>query len=268
MEPNARLGWRVQNVSKNNEVADIDIFDVIGDPWMGTMASDFVKELRAITAPQINLHINSPGGYVTDGLAMYNALLAHPATIAALIESEASSAASFVAMAANTIAIARTAKMHIHDAMTYASGNAADMRKTADELEEQSVNIASIYAEKTGIDAETWRSYMQANAGDGTGYRGQEAVDIGLCDAVITATTKNELLGKVAAKTDPEPEPEPEPEPVPAVEGVPLPVDFGAEFCATASYHKPPPTLEELLAPQIAAGRGNAVGAAGGGGKP
>lgn len=188
MEPRAHLGFRVVNVS--NDVADIDIFDVIGDPFFGTTASDFIKELRAITAPRINLHINSPGGYVSDGLAMFNAVQQHPAEVTALIESEAASAASFVAMAADKIAIARTAQMFIHDAQGFAVGNAADMKHLADILEEESQNIASIYAERCGGDATDWRNRMQANDGIGTSYRGQEAVDIGLVDEVMSMPKK------------------------------------------------------------------------------
>ena len=111
---NGYLGWRIQNA--DSEEADIDIFDVIGDPWEGITAKDFVTELRAITASKINLHINSPGGYVDDALAMYTAIQQHPADVTAYIESVAASAASFVAMAADKVVIAKNAKIMIHDA--------------------------------------------------------------------------------------------------------------------------------------------------------
>src|SRR5688572_29756704 len=106
------MSWRI--TAKAAE-ADIDIFDVIGDPWQGTTGAAFVKELRAIKASRINLHINSPGGYVSDGLAMYAAIQQHSAEVVAYIESEAASAASFVAMAADRIVMSKNAKIFIHD---------------------------------------------------------------------------------------------------------------------------------------------------------
>lgn len=194
----ARLGFRVQNAAAPRE-ADIDIFDIIGDPWEGTTAKDFVQELRALDVDRINLHINSPGGYVNDGLAMYNAIQQHPAEVIAFIESQAASAASFVAMAADKVVIAKNAKMFIHDAHGFAIGNASDFRALADMLDEESQNIATIYDAKAGGGAKQWRDAMQANGGIGTTYRGQAAVDAGLADEVIAAPARNlEVLQPVA----------------------------------------------------------------------
>lgn len=179
------MAWRVSN--RTPDEADIDIFDVIGDPWDGTTAADFVKELRGLTAQRINLHINSPGGYVSDGLAMYAAIQQHPAQITAIIESQAASAASFVAMAADHVAIFKNAQIMIHDAHGFAIGNAKDMRALADMLDEESNNIASIYADKAGGSTESWREAMQANEGMGSTYRGQGAVDAGLADELMDA---------------------------------------------------------------------------------
>lgn len=236
MEPRAHLGFRVLNV--NSDVADIDIFDVIGDPWEGTTAKDFIAQLREVTAPNINLHINSPGGYVTDGLAMYSALQQHPATITAYVEGQAASAASFVAMAAEKIVIAKHASMMIHDASGFGIGNASDFRALVDILEEQSQNIADIYAERTGDTAEDWRKRMQANNGIGSSYRGQEAVDIGLADEVM-ATPKKGLRDlepmRAIAQVDPEPIEQTEPA-----------LDLVSAM-RSAVLEKPAPTIEALL---------------------
>lgn len=192
----ARLSWRVLNATADE--ADIDIFDMIGDPWGGTTAADFVKDLRAIKSQRINLHINSPGGYVSDGLAMYAAIKQHPAEIVAYVESEAASAASFVAMAADKVAIFPQAKIFIHDAHGLSIGNAKDMRALADVLEEESNNIASIYAEKAGGTKEEWRQAMQANEGIGSTYRGKAAVDAGLADELVS-TARNYDPTRIAA---------------------------------------------------------------------
>lgn len=230
MEPRAQLGFCVVNVTP--DVADLDIFDVIGDPWEGTTAKDFIAQLRDITAPNINLHINSPGGYVTDGLAMYSAIQQHPAYVTALVEGQAASAASFVAMAAEKIVIAKHSSMMIHDASGFGIGNASDFRALVDILEEESHNISQIYAERAGDTAEDWRKRMQANSGIGTTYRGQEAVDIGLADEVMTMpkkTARNLEPMRAVAQADPDPTVEIDLDLIPPLANgyvPPLPADF------------------------------------------
>lgn len=198
---NAQLRWYFTNKAEE-DVTDIDIFDVIGGDgyWEdGITAKDFIEQLRAVTTSKIHLHINSPGGYVNDGLAMYNAIRQHEADITAFIESQAASAASFVAMAADRVMIAKTAKLFIHDAHGFAWGNASDMRALADILDEESNNIAGIYADRAGGTVEEWREAMQRD-GIGTTYRGQAAVDAGLADEVTVEPGRKNLQAlRVAA---------------------------------------------------------------------
>ena len=181
--------------------AEIDIFDIIGDPWYGTSAKDFVQELRGITADNIRLNINSPGGFVDDALAIYDAILNHPATVTAHI-TVAASAASFVAMAADKRVISQNGKIMIHDAQTFVGifdivnveavdGIIEALQQARDLLEEESQNIASIYAQRAGGDASTWRAAMQSNGPNGMTYRGQAAVDVGLADEVATPPAKD-----------------------------------------------------------------------------
>lgn len=231
MDANTRLRWRIENARSGE--ADVYIDDVIGDPWMGTSGSDFAKELRDLKdVARINLHINSPGGLVKDGLQMYNAIRSHPATVTAFIESEAASAASFVAMAADKVVIFKNAKIFIHDANGFGVGNAADFRTLADLLDEESNNIASIYADKAGGTTEEWRNAMRDNDGVGSTYRGQGAVDAGLADEVATAPARNSVPMQTAAQRTDEPAP-----------AIPL-----AEAMKSAVLEKPQPALESLLA--------------------
>ena len=190
------MTWHIANAAPRE--ADVYIFDVIGDPWGGTVASDFVKEVRGLDVDRINLHINSPGGYVDDALAMYAAIQQHTAEVVAHIV-VAASAASFVAMAANRVLISKNGKMFIHDAHGFGFGNAADFHSLAELLEEESDNIASIYAEKTEKETAEWRQAMLANGGNGTTYRGQAAVDAGLADEMESAPAKNVMPGRIAA---------------------------------------------------------------------
>lgn len=161
--------------------AEIWIYDEIG-MW-GVSAQDFVSDLAAVNADDLTLHINSPGGDVYDGLAIYNSLKQHPAAVTVMIEGLAASAASFIAMAGNSIEIARNAEMMIHDASTIAIGNAADMRETMDTLERVSENIADIYTQRAGGTKAGWRKSMQAE----TWYSADAAVEAGLADRLTGA---------------------------------------------------------------------------------
>jgi ATP-dependent protease ClpP protease subunit len=152
---------------------------------------------------------------VDAALAMYAAIRQHPATVHAYIESQAASAASFVAMAADKRIIAKNAKIVIHDAHGFALGaNAKDMRTLADMLDEESNNIAAIYAERAGGEPEDWRRAMQANDGIGTSYRGQEAVEAGLADEVaayrelgVAALVEEDLATAIKSAVRQKPEP-------------------------------------------------------------
>ncbi len=187
----------------NDEIADVDIFDEIGDPWGdGVNAADFVKELRGITADRINFHIDSPGGYVSDALAMYNSILSHPAETYAYVIGSADSAASFLVQAMDTRVIAKRASMVIHAAQGMFFGDSHDAEAAAKLLNEETRNIAGIYAERGGGTVDEWIDRMNAGSGSnrGTHLRGSEAVDIGLVDEVgISATVTAAHLERVAA---------------------------------------------------------------------
>lgn len=168
--------FRIANKSKDE--TDVYIYDEIG-LW-GITANDFVRELQGIETKSINLHLNSPGGEVFDGIAIYNALRAHPANVNVSIDSLAASAASFIAQAGDRIKIAKTGTMMIHEAAGLAWGPASEMRKMAEELDMMSSTIAGIYADRAGETEAVWRARMETESW----YRGQEAVDIGLADEV------------------------------------------------------------------------------------
>jgi ATP-dependent protease ClpP protease subunit len=170
--------YRIANATAAGP-ARIDIFDEIG--WFGVTAADFVRDLAGVSG-DLELHMNCPGGDVFDAVAIYNALLNHKGDVAVSIDGLAASAASFIAQAARPgqLAIAKTASVMIHDAFGMAIGNAADMRDMADLLDQQSENIAGIYADRSGKPVADWREAMRAE----TWYVGQQAVDAGLADRV------------------------------------------------------------------------------------
>lgn len=164
--------------NKASDTAEVYIYDEIG--YWGTTAADFVRDLRDISAKNIDLHLNSPGGEVFDAIAIYNALVQHDANVNTIIDSLAASAASFIAMAGSTVTIAKNATMMIHDAMGLTIGNAADMREMAEALDKMSDNIASIYADHAGGEIADWREAMKAE----TWYNAEEAMSAGLADEI------------------------------------------------------------------------------------
>lgn len=143
-------------------------------------AQDFVQAVHGIKAKTIDLHINSPGGFVWDAVSMYEALRAHPATVATHIDGLAGSAASFLALAGDTVQIAKAGRVMIHDAQTIAMGSPADLREAADIAEMVSNDIAGIYADRAGGKPAAWRTAMTAT----TWYSAQQAVDAGLAHRV------------------------------------------------------------------------------------
>ncbi len=169
--------YDIRNAS--GDVAEVRIYDEIG--FFGITADDFVKELAAITAPQIHVAINSPGGDVFDGIAIYNALRNHPATVTTRVDSLAASAASLIVQAGEHRTMFDSSQMMIHEAWGVAIGNASEMREFADILEMQDEIIADIYASASGKEASIFRDLMAKE----TWLRAEEAVAQGLADEVV-----------------------------------------------------------------------------------
>jgi ATP-dependent Clp endopeptidase proteolytic subunit ClpP len=178
--------YKIVNKAKS-DVTKVYIYDAIGG-WFGIEVNDFIKELNDIETKEIHLHINSPGGSVYDGIAIYNSLKQHDAKVTTYIDALAASAASFIAMAGETVIAARNSTVMIHDAMGVCMGNQSDMLETADLLDKVSDNIADIYAYNAGGDAAEWRALMKAE----TWYSAKEALDAGLVNEMLDADPAEE----------------------------------------------------------------------------
>jgi len=145
----------------------------------------FVQQVHAIESMAFDLHVNSPGGFVHDAVAMFQAVRSHPAQVTAHIDGLAASAASFLALAADEVVIAEGAREMIHDAQGIAMGSPALMREAADLGDSISDDIAGLYAARAGGKRETWRAAMRAT----TWYSARQAVDVGLADRLATPET-------------------------------------------------------------------------------
>jgi ATP-dependent Clp endopeptidase proteolytic subunit ClpP len=177
-----------------------DPLDSWGEEW-GVSAKEFVAALDDLPddTEQIRLLINSPGGECWEGLAVLNALRAHPAKVTAVIEGIAASSASFIAAGVDELHVMENAEIFVHCAWGGCIGNAGDMSKMAADLTHEDRNLASIYAGKAGGDVDEWLARM---AGE-TFYSAEEAVEVGLADLVVKATRgKADAAAKAKARFD------------------------------------------------------------------
>jgi ATP-dependent protease ClpP protease subunit len=173
----ARSDW-FRFTDSADGAARLDVYDEIG--FWGVTASEFSAQLSAVSAPRLEVHVNSPGGDVFDGIAILNLLRAHPSPVDVIVDGLAASAASVIAMAGQSVTMMPQSQMMIHDASGVCMGNAADMTAMADLLDRVSDTIASAYAGAAGGTQDSWRAAMRAE----TWYSSEEAVAAGLADKI------------------------------------------------------------------------------------
>lgn len=164
--------------------SDVFLYGEIGN--FGITASQFVKELNEYD--DVRIRINSPGGSVDDGMAIYEALREHPHAVETKTDAAAYSIASVIAQAADPgkRTMAPRSRMLIHEASTFGGGRAVDFEQTAARLRETTKLIAGVYAEKSGKDADHFLALMA----DEKRYTADEAVAENLADRVTTNTDK------------------------------------------------------------------------------
>lgn len=210
-------------VETENRKADVYIFgDITSWPWLESDVSSYTLEHTIQTladVDEITVHINSYGGEVAEGLAIHNSLKAHPAKITTVCDGFACSAASVVFMAGDERIMNPASLLMIHNAWNYASGNAKELRKAADDLDVISATAAEVYKAKVNIsgeqlqqllDNESWISPAKAvEMGFATGIADEKkstAVNQSARKAVFAA-----LCGMAESKPVPKAEPHQDP---------------------------------------------------------
>ena len=163
--------------------AEIYIYGDIGESWWEetVSAADFVRQLNELDVDAIAVRINSIGGSVPDGLAIFNAMRRHKATITTEVDGMAFSIASLIAMGGDTVHMANNAMLMIHAPWTYAAGNSAELRELADQLDTWAAAMSTSYAARTGD-----QPAMLALLTDGKDhyYTAAEALDAKFIDAI------------------------------------------------------------------------------------
>lgn len=162
--------------------AELFLYDVIGEGFFGGIGSKAVIDAlnHAAGVKTLNVRINSPGGDVFEGFAIYNALNRFPARVEVDIDAEACSIASYVAMAGSVIRIAENARMMIHNPISGAAGESLALRRRADEMDAAKDNLVQAYAKRTGQKPETISGWMNKT----TYFSSRDAVTNGFADQV------------------------------------------------------------------------------------
>lgn len=158
--------------------AEVMIYDEIG-LW-GVTAKEFVDEINALEVKRMDLRLNTPGGSVFDGNAIYNALVRHPADITVYVDGLAASMGSVIALAGSKVVMAENALFMVHNPWTIALGDADDLRETAAVLDKLRDGIVQTYRGKTGAGIEEVQAAMDAE----TWYTADEALEAGYADEV------------------------------------------------------------------------------------
>jgi ATP-dependent Clp endopeptidase proteolytic subunit ClpP len=178
-------------------LGEVWLYDQIGASFWGDgiSAKSFQKELSALgKVTQINVHINSPGGDVFDGFAIYNQLKQHPASVEVNVDGVAASIASIIAMAADPgkLKMAKNSLMMIHNPQGGAYGDETELERVIALLKSVKGNLAQTYVDRTGNKADQVNAWM----GEETWFTAEAAMQHGFADVVTADST-------VTARFDP-----------------------------------------------------------------
>ena len=239
--------------STGNNETTVTLYDEIGA--FGAGSKEFLGDLSKLAGQHIHLRINSPGGSVVEGTAIYNALRRHQGGLTVHIDAMAASMASVIAMAGSPVYIADNALLMIHNPWTVSMGESKDLRKEADLLDKLKVNLRNAYVRKTGMnetdisammDAETWLDAVEAVA---LGFA--DAIEEGVA-AAATATPEN-LRARFDTFAKGKPMDNIEPTAAPEVEATVVSESAPVEQPATepAPAVEAEPVAQEIIAPAI-----------------
>ncbi|MEQ3723506.1 ClpP-like prohead protease/major capsid protein fusion protein [Alcanivorax sp.] len=174
-------GLALSATNQINAKGELLLYGVIGDWWDGLDAMTIVREVEALNDGPLSVRIHSEGGFITEGLAIYNALANSERRVEVTIDGIALSMASVIAMAGDVVRIPANAFIMIHKPSGPSLGEADDHRRTADVYDQFEDTLANIYATKTGLDKDTLKAMMAAE----TWLNGEQAVELGFADELI-----------------------------------------------------------------------------------
>lgn len=188
VRPVALERWNPSIRAANEDEYSISIFDPIGfDPWTGegVTAKRIAAALRTLDGADVTVNINSPGGDMFEGLAIYNLLREYSGKVVVKVLGLAASAASIIAMAGDEVRIARAGFLNIHNCWVVAMGNRYDLMEMAERLAPFDQAMADIYAARTGAPQDAMQKLMNADSW----IAGSAAVEQGFADGLLALDT-------------------------------------------------------------------------------
>ena len=192
LRPLALKRWNRTLRAASDDAHSISIYDAIGnDPWSGegVTTKRISAALRSLNGADVTVNINSPGGDMFEGLAIYNLLREYSGTVTVKVLGLAASAASVIAMAGDEIRIARSGFLNIHNGWVVAMGNRHDLQDMVSTLEPFDRAMAEIYATRTGTELSAMQQLMDAD----TWLNGSAAVEQGFADDLLAADAVREV---------------------------------------------------------------------------
>lgn len=171
-------------LTQNNNEVDIQIYgDITSWDWFESDISSYTlsKQIEGLECDVINVYINSYGGEVAEGLAIYNQLKRHKAKVKTICDGFACSAASVVFMAGDERVMSTASLLMIHNAWTWASGNANDLRKQADDLDKITQASINAYMQEVNVTEEELKQMLD----DETWITPQEAIEKGFITTIV-----------------------------------------------------------------------------------
>lgn len=188
-----------QLTSQDESNAELYIYgDITSYKWYedDVVAYDLAKELLDLNNKNLKVRINSYGGEVAQGLAIYNLLKDYKGNVTTVCDGVACSAASVIFMAGTQRLMPRSSLLFIHNAWTYASGNANDLRKQADELEKITQPSIEIYKSTSSLDEETIKKMMDNE----TWITADEALEYGFASQIVEDSPQQSLKDDIVSK--------------------------------------------------------------------
>jgi len=171
--------WYKIEAKDGEDEAEIILYDVIG--WPYNDAYDLIRALSQKDVKNIIVRINSPGGDVFDGMAIFNALREHPAKVTTKIEGLAASMASVIALAGDEVQAHKNTMYMIHEPWTVMAGNQYELREVADILAKLSTGSLDIYYDKSNVGKRELKAMMKEE----TWFTAAEAKDKGFIDTIL-----------------------------------------------------------------------------------
>lgn len=179
-------------LTKKDNEAHINIYgDITSWPWLESDVSSYTlaKEIEGLDVDTIHVYINSYGGEVAEGLAIYNSLKRHKAKVITYDDGFACSVASVIFMAGDERIMSNASLMMIHNAWTYTAGNANQLRKEADDLETITQASINAYMTEVNITEEELKELLDAE----TWLSPQEALEMGFATSIVNDNATNKV---------------------------------------------------------------------------